>query len=331
MNIHIDNRPLIDKLHEATFYDSIGMQYIADKYALRMLLRKAQRFTLDDDTSRMIADFSYAVATDLDIVRQLSIPPFPITWIDVNNVARLNRVKELGGQLTPTAAGETKAGPPVDRIGWLIWPASDQEGYYMIHVTYVGQGILVSPWAWRWHTDKSETIQTELDEHDLKYIERLTFGLTNTGVDIMDASVQPSTLHFPNEKYTSSLKNRAQIESLMLEISGELRHLFGFLMALAAAKSTTTPQSPLKGDLRKMPNGKPLLPLEHKIMHLHLRPKVKIRDLVLRAITKHKMREHEVRAHLRTLRSGRIIKVRDHKRGDAALGRIIRDETRVEK
>lgn len=35
-----------------------------------------------------------------------------------------------------------------------------------------------------------------------------------------------------------------------------------------------------------------------------------------------KRKEHDVRAHTRTLRDGRIIKVRSHERGDPALGRV---------
>ena len=100
----------------------------------------------------MVADFSMAVARDLPTVRELAIPPFPVTWIDINNVARLNRIRELGYSLTPTAAGETEAGAPVERVGWLIWPSSDLGGHYMIHVCEVGQGVLVSPLAWWWHT-----------------------------------------------------------------------------------------------------------------------------------------------------------------------------------
>jgi hypothetical protein len=330
-----DDRPLIDKLHEATFHDGVGLQYIADKYALRMLLRKAQRFTLDDDTSRMVADFSYAVASDLPTVRELAIPPFPVTWIDVNNVARLNRIKELGGRLTDTAAGLTEAGNPVERIGWLIWPAQDLDGHYMVHVAEVGNGILVSPLAWWWHTGKAITPLVGLsavDPND-EFIERLTFGVKGAGVG-ENAFVIPSNLHRDyNRKKLFNWKGQysSYIRELMVEVAGELRHVFGFLMALAAAKSTVTPQSLSTGDVRKAPNGKPLLPLEHKVMHLHLKPKVKIRDLVLRTVTKHKMREHEVRAHLRTLSDGRMIKVRNHKRGDAALGRIVRDVTKVEK
>ena len=118
-----DDRPLIDLLHEATFNnDARGLHYIKDKYGLRMLLRKAHCFTLDDVTSGLVSDFSVAIAKDLESARRMAIPPFPVTWIDINNPARLKRMKELGVPLTPQAAGETDAGPAVERVGWLIHP-----------------------------------------------------------------------------------------------------------------------------------------------------------------------------------------------------------------
>lgn len=334
----VDDRPLIDKLHQATFTDNIGLQYIEDKYALRMLLRKAQRFTLDDDTSRMTADFSLAIAHDLDTVRQLSIPPFPVTWIDINNVARLNRIKELGGRLTASAAGEL-AGAPVDRVGWLIWPSNDMgtdDGHYMIYAAEVDQGILVSPLAWWWHTGVGT--KPILMDVEGEFIERLTFGMKGTNVG-QDAFVMPSLIHrdYNREKlFNHKGRYSKQIREMMLELSGELRFVFGFLIAMASTRSSLSPQEKSAAAMRYAPNGKPLLPLEHKVMHLHLRPRVAIKDLVLRAVTKHKMREHDVRAHLRTLRNAdgsvrKIVKVHDHKRGDAALGRIVRDETVVEK
>jgi hypothetical protein len=76
-----------------------------------------------------------------------------------------------------------------------------------------------------------------------------------------------------------------------------------------------------------MPNGKPLLPLEHKVLHLHLSKRVTPDKLVLRAISHHKNREHEVRSHWRSYRNAdgtvrRRTLIRDHKRGDARLGVI---------
>ena len=97
--LELDDRPLIDLLHEATFTNPPGLLSIKDPYALRMLLRKAHCFTLNDATSSMVADFSMATAQDLEASRQMAIPPFPVTWIELNNHARLNRMKALNAPL----------------------------------------------------------------------------------------------------------------------------------------------------------------------------------------------------------------------------------------
>jgi hypothetical protein len=70
-----------------------------------------------------------------------------------------------------------------------------------------------------------------------------------------------------------------------------------------------------------MKNGKPLLPLEHKVLHLHLHKKTP-QKLITQAITHHHNREHDVRSHWRTLKSGKRVPVKSHTRGDVKLGRI---------
>jgi hypothetical protein len=117
----------------------------------------------------------------------------------------------------------------------------------------------------------------------------------------------------------------------MVEIAGELRHAWGFLIAIGAghlgSQPMTAPQ-PLHTDIRTMPNGKPLLPLEHKLLHLHLRKNLTPEKVVARAVTHHKHRWHEVRSHWRTIKNkadGTVKKrvpVKAHERGDERLGKI---------
>lgn len=106
------DRPLIDIFHEATFSNPIGMQWVTDLYGFRTALRKAHCFTIDRETSALIADFSLAICEDLDSVRQLAIPPFPTTWFEIDNVARLDRLVALGFKLSAMAANNpcTKVG-----------------------------------------------------------------------------------------------------------------------------------------------------------------------------------------------------------------------------
>jgi hypothetical protein len=324
-----DQRPLIDKVHEATFTNPIGLQWFNDLYGLRTLLRKAKCFTIDDETSKMVADFSIAIGHDLESTRRISLPPFPVTWIDINNRARLDRIKELGGRLTPTASGETE-GPPVERVGWLIHPAQDMDGYYMTYFCEVGQGILAAPLSYWWHCgEPNDASAVDDSDQTSQYVKRLTFGMADAvNVSTHDACVMVTPMHIepPN-----SQGHREQISNMMTEIAGELRHLWGLLLALNATSQFGVEASmadQLKhSDVRQMPNGKPLLPLEHKVLHLHLRKRWPAAKVVQGTIAHHKVRWHEVRGHVRTLRNAdgsirKQVPVKPHERGDKELGRI---------
>jgi hypothetical protein len=118
---------------------------------------------------------------------------------------------------------------------------------------------------------------------------------------------------------------------MMVEMAGEMRHVWGLLIALGAGQlgiQANTSESKLhNGAPKTMSNGKPLLALEHKVLHLHLAKRMTPDKVLLRAISHHKNRQHEVRAHFRTYRNEdgsvrRRTPIAAHKRGDERLGRI---------
>jgi hypothetical protein len=317
-----DDRPLIDLLHEATFTEPIGLQWIEDKYALRMLLRKAHCFTLDQTTSSLVSDFSMAIAGDLEVSRRMAIPPFPVTWIELDNHARLARMKALGVGLTQQA--ETDA---VERVGWLIHPDVANGGYYATYVCHVDQGVTISPLSYWWHTEPtnvaSHALKNRMGDVDIAYLDRLSFGLKDSGVSPTDAVPSPTPMHI--SRMRESNKYPLQVRELMIEIGGELRHIWGFLIALGAGQlgmESKYSDQPKPTTVKLAKNGKPLLPLEHKILHLHLAKKMTVEKVVARSITHHKHRWHEVRAHFRLLKSGARVPVRAHARGDERLGRV---------
>jgi hypothetical protein len=325
--LEIDDRPLIDKLHEATFTNPIGLQWIEDKYALRTLVRRAHCFTLDATTSALVSDFSLAIARDLESSRRMAIPPFPVTWIDLDNNARLNRIKELGIGLTPQAAGETEAGPAVSRVGWLIHPDAT-EGYYATYVCEVEQGVTLAPLSYWWHSGvsipMSEGLKVKARDVDIERMDRMSFGLRNSGVSPVDAVPSPTPMH---PKLMVGKKYPQQVQELMEEIGGELRHIWGFLIALGAGQlgmETKYSSQPKPVTERQAPNGKPLLPLEHKVLHLHLSKRMTPDKVLVRMLTHHKHRWHEVRSHFRLLKSGVRVPVKSHERGDERLGKIVK-------
>jgi hypothetical protein len=317
----VDDRALIDHVHEATFTDPVGLQWIKDKYDLRMMLRRAHCFTLDRDTSRMVADFSVAIAADLEAARPLAIPPFPVTWIEIDNTARLDRVKELGIKLTKTAAGETEAGPAVERTGWLISPDPRVNGaHFARYFTRLDEGVCTGPMAFWWNViSPSPNDEVNLDQAH-HWMRALTFGVRHANVHPYDACLS-----------AHDDKIRESDLVLMQELAGELRHIWGFLIALGAGQlgveSKFTPQTKPKMTPPTMKNGKPLLPLEHKTLHLHLAKRSTVEKVIARAVTHHKNREHDVRAHFRILKNedGTVRKrvpVKSHKRGDDRIGVI---------
>jgi hypothetical protein len=319
-----DDRPLIDILHEATFTYPRGTAIVGDAYAFRTVLRKAHCFTLDAVTSALVADFSLAIKADLESARRLAIPPFDVTWIDLDNRARLKRVAELGIPLTKTASGETAAGPPVERVGWLIQPCRDiPGGYYATYCTVIEEGVIIAPLSYFWST--AEPNPHPVGDGHLAH--EYALGVMDSNVNPSDAYVAP--LPQANFELTGK-KASAYVHEMMSEIAGELRHIWGFLIALGAGQLgievKTTPQ-PKHTDIRTMPNGKPLLPLEHKILHLHLAKRHDPDRVIKRMITHHKHRWHEVRGHFRTLKNAdgtvkKRVPVKPHERGDERLGRI---------
>ncbi len=321
----MDDRPLIDKLQEATFGESTPMQWVTDKYALRMLLRKAHCFNVDTATSALIADFSIAIASDLEAARHLAIPPFPVTWFEIDNIARLQRLKEMGIQLTKVADSKDV----IPKCGWLI--SQSHNGY---SATYVGEfvdGIFVAPSSFHWSIDNThcltapraidgKRIEDEAPKDVIESLRRFSnkvcFGVVETSTDIYHAGFGPAI--FQGDRF-GKYENE-----VMRELWGELRHIWGLLIALGTATAEISEGAKHQGPVVTM-KGKPLLPLEHKVLKIHLGKKratvQKLVDVALHGVRK---RWHEVRAHTRLLKSGKRVPVKNHARGDESLGKIIK-------
>lgn len=327
-----DPRPLIDRLHEATFTNPIGLQWCSDLYGLRTTLRKAHCFNLDAETSAMIADFSIAVADDLDGARQLAVPPFPTTWFQIDNRARIFRVRDLGVPLTRTAAREDT----VKDVGWLI-TTIEPDVYCATYVCALNQGMLVPPLSFCWSTKPPTPRKTDFSEKQnraLNLLSGLVFGVKHSNVEPEDAWLEAASFQtkimgrLPNGE--SAMYLRQQEIDLMQEISGELRHIFGLLIALGAGQlgAETKLSEPQKHQGPKVvQKGKELFPLEYKTLTIKLGKRHTVAKVVTRAITGVKHRYHDVRGHFRTKYNadGSVkwrIPIMPHHRGDKRLGTI---------
>lgn len=317
-------RPLIDLLQEATFGDTTPMQWVTDKYALRMILRKAHCFNIDAETSALIADFSIAIANDLETARHLAIPPFPVTWFEIDNVARLKRLKELGIKLTKVADSEDVI--PV--CGWLI--VQGTSGYSATYVGEFNSGIFVAPTSFHWSTDAAhcKTAPIKIDGKSIEdeapkdVIDRLQQLSNNICFGVKDANTNFYTTNFGPASFQGDRFGRHE-NQIMTELWGELRHIWGLLIALGTNTAEIGEGTKHQGPL-VMAKGKPLLPLEHKVLKIHLGKKKTVSKIVEVALHGVRKRWHEVRAHTRLLPSGKYVPVKSHERGDEKLGKIIK-------
>jgi hypothetical protein len=327
---------LIDEVQAATF-DSVQMaKHKVKPRDLRDVLRKAQRFVLNEKTSAMISDFSVAVSKDMDAACTMAIPPYPITWIEFDNSARLKRTRSRGDvQLVGDPAGH---GDIIDRVGWLIQTGHGPAGIagnrdLQLHImTYhcMIDGKWISPqfsWCWTSQADMKLTLTAT----EKNFVDRYAFG---THTNCFRAEIIHD--HTDNAHHEWSKSDRMMLE----ELAGELRHVFGFLVALNSSEqeksgiSRTISDSVWSGTPEPMFNGKPLFNLEHKILDLKLGARQTVEKVALRAITQARKKGHDVRGHLRKLRNEdgtikRIVPVKDHHRGDDRLG-IIKKTYRVD-
>jgi hypothetical protein len=272
----------------------------------------------------MISDFSIAIASDLEAARHLAIPPFPITWFELDNWARLRRIKELGIRLTKVAASDDV----IPRVGWLI--TQGNSGYSASYVAHFDEGVFVAPTSFHWTTDASHCKTAPLkidgksieDEAPKDVIDRLQ-GLSNSiCFGVANANTNFHTTNFGPASFQGDRFGKYEYQ-IMKELWGELRHIWGLLIALGTSTAEIGEPTKHQGPM-VFAKGKPLLALEHKTLKIHLGKKKTVNKVVEVALHGVRKRWHEVRAHTRLLPSGKRVPVKSHERGDEKLGKIIK-------
>lgn len=330
---------LIDDLHAATWqHNPHGLGYMLDKRAFREVLKRAHCYTLDDETSYLMGQFSVPIINDLEAVRELALPPWPCMWIDFNNRLRLQAMVDLGFGLTD-AAKEC-----VERVGWLIdRHPSQHTAFRLTYCTTTLQGAIVAPFSFFWDI-AGDTCPWPREGRDFTTLDgelrtRLLFNIRELH-DKYKPSVSFSLCPMPGGT-NATFSNYQNMADLQIEISGELRYCLGLMLAMNGAASDLTIT---KGDdytdkaiaERKLPNGKQQFAIVHKRLVIHLHKNRTPQKIAERMITGHKKKRHEVAGHWRTLRNAdgtvrKRVPVKSHERGDARLGRVYRTNTEVRK
>lgn len=322
---------MAELLHEfqiATFGAAMKMHY-DDLHGLRTLMRKAHCFTLDTQTSAMLPQVSYSIAHDLELMQKVAIPPYPLTWVEIDNEARLTNQEFNANSLgkDPTDI--------IPRVGWLIEQHPTQKTAY--RMSYVGslERHNMRPWmipiAMWWDVESLgcpwEVAQWAVMKNDDGGNMFSCLGIAS--VDLLGTGYCIA----PGGPYTRNLST-AQLESiisLIIDINGELRYVWAFLMMLTASSGFKASMKPLKREPVEpfiQPNGKELFRLEHKHLVINLSHKRDdVKQATWRALSGARKRLHDVRGHMRTLRNAdgsirKVVSVRPHQRGDRHLGVI---------
>jgi len=329
-------KTLADKLHIDLCRAN---SFVSDAYAMRNVLRKAQKFTLDNESSAKVSDFSIAIAKDLESARAIAIPPYPLTWVELDNNARHTRAQELGikkvgvankitmEDINPFTAYDSSR--PVPRIGWLIERHHNQHTAFKM--TFVGEVdakvnagcVFVTPWAWAWDIEGNECPWSILSYSiPPDKVSHYSFGVHPS------VSVAKSWIVNSYGSYKPFLKD---IEVLQ-EFAGELRNCWGLLVALGSLPTIDHAVIRIEN-----PNDTPVEPIKIKdkivqpfvLRNVTLRiPRLRnINKVVQRCLEGVRKRRHEVRGHFRHYRNAEGVVVRkvwiqEHERGDIALGRV---------
>ena len=215
------------------------------------------------------------------------------------------------------------------RIGWLITPAA--KGHYALVVQDQNPDPpLVFPLAFLWHTfEPLPPTGVPLRSVTTEVMQRIAFGNARYNVSVNDCVPAEMPLH--DKAFMDGRPEvREAIVSMMREIGGELRYVWGTLIAIGAGHlgAEAATGAPLRHNGPPVvAKGKTILPLERKVLTIKLSKRVTVEKVVARAISHHKNRQHEVRAHWRCYHNedGTVRKrvpVKSHKRGDERLGRI---------
>lgn len=298
-----------------------GLAYVRDAHGLRDKLRKAKHFRVDARGSAYIAEASVAIASHLEEARELSRAPYPLMWVELDNVARLKRMQDLGIGLTRRALGKVE-GEPVPAIGWLIerhlqQPSAHRATYF----THADFGCFMAPLAFTWDCDglscpwaSNETPRLDVPVNDF------LLGLDDakcSAIWVTTGWVDPS-------------RARLQRASLLREFAGELRHIFGFLTTIGHVPTDEREIIRIDGDVSQPPpvvKGKPVFPLVHRDIIIKLPKHRDITKVLTRVCEGMRKKRHEVRGHWRHHYNAdgsirRRTWIREHERGDEKLGRV---------
>lgn len=301
-----------------------GLRWVSDAYHLRDTIRKAKHFRLDARASGYVADASIAIADHLDEAREMARSPYPVVWIDIDNPARLSRIKSHGIGLTSRAAGGID-GAPVDSVGWLIERHPTQHSAFRAsYFTEVEEGVVMMPLAWAWDCDGNSCPWPHL-----RMINQEKLGMSELDF-LFGVRGAICTASWAIGGWVDTLNPHSTQTSLIREVVGELRHIFGFLVTIGSLPVEYVDIPHIDGDLSQpvpVIKGKPVYALVHRDVMIRVPKRRELTKIITRLCEGMRKRRHDVRGHWRSFYNAdgslrRKVWVRNHERGDLSLGRV---------
>jgi hypothetical protein len=306
---------------------------------LPWMVANARRFVLDDDMSAFMADLAWASLLTcksahsaqilLDGMRSLARLPHKITWIEYNGKAKTNRARaEYGSPVDPALTPE--------RLGWLCWQHESIETAFgaLEFASHVCDGKNAEPtlnapqafpFAYAWRSDDGPLPWTVSD---------IQLRGSKLGVVSMPAALTGISSY--RSDYVSAISSPAggasldiQVErgqfDLSSEVAGDLRYLWALLATIGDLPVQFTDVRASKGYIAR---GRYRKFMDHRTITLKI-PAARYKRVAAQAIAISRRRAHEVRGHWRKdyRRPGQRLWIKEHVRGDAALGWVSHDYT----
>jgi hypothetical protein len=294
----------------------------------------ARRFVLDKEASRFLSDLAHAsfvgggkeTIEHLNMARQLARLPHQNTWIEYDARAFRTRTMETFPDMRYTESNNFGAGPsaPIDevvpRLGWLMETHPQLETAFQLTLVADGGSSLIftMPYYYGWTTD--DTIPPWPSSMNTSNPEAYSDSGAATGVWAFNVPQVVCSWAPWARQYSSETCMKLIKENL-----GELRFAWALLAAINDVPISLRHVEESKNSY--FAKGKYRNFLSHSIISINIpkdRDPIKMARRVIELCRK---RAHQVRGHWRRdwRHEGNRIWVKEHQRGDAALGFVTHD------
>lgn len=311
-------------------------------------LAKARKFVLNSDMSAFMCDLANVVIGTpkemhvriLEGTRKLARAPHALTWIEYDNVAKVERGKEYG--VEPANRDHLP-----EKLGWLIEQHPQVETAFSAlecssHALDVNNQTIYCPqpnvvahvWCTEDHpipfnaaefapfikkympNDGSVSNYPDRSGGN-EWVSGVTTGITSYHSPYVGIIRGPQSQDMMNKYFEQSKYNA------IAELQGDLRYLWALLATINDLPTKVEAVVASRGFVAK---GRYRKFVDHSFITLNI-PAKTYKKVAAKAIHAAKRRAHQVRGHWRKnwRKPGERMWIKEHERGDASLGFVLHD------